>query len=132
MQIDAYSSQEAKAFAEKWLPAWTGNNPELLASFYTEDSFYSDPVIPRGVQGKKALLEYFRKLLAKNPHWVWTQTSATPLQDGFVNFWKAEIPAGDTKVICHGICLVQLRQGLIYRNQVFFDPSELQKRSTHL
>ncbi|GEM_PF-6620569 len=50
MQIKTYSPQEAKAFAEKWLPAWTGNNPELLASFYTEDAFYSDPVIPRGVQ----------------------------------------------------------------------------------
>lgn len=128
MQIQAYSPEEAKAFAEKWLPAWTGNKPELLASFYTEDAFYSDPVIPQGVQGKKALLEYFTKLLARNPNWVWTQTRSTPLQDGFANFWKAIIPTGNETVTCHGVCLVQIRSGLIYRNEVFFDASELRKK----
>jgi hypothetical protein len=25
------SAEEARNFAEKWLPAWTGNNPERLA-----------------------------------------------------------------------------------------------------
>ncbi len=128
MKIEAYNPEEARAFAEKWLPAWTGNNPERLPSFYTEDAFYSDPVIPKGVQGKKELLEYFKKLLARNPNWVWTQSSSTPLQDGFVNFWKAEIPTGNETVICHGVCLVQLRDELIYRNQVYFDPSELRKK----
>jgi hypothetical protein len=28
------TAPEARAFADKWLPAWSGNNPELLASFY--------------------------------------------------------------------------------------------------
>jgi hypothetical protein len=28
------NADEARAFAEKWLPAWTGNNPGLLAGFY--------------------------------------------------------------------------------------------------
>lgn len=128
MQMKAYNAEEAKIFAEKWLPAWTGNNPELLASFYTEDVFYSDPVIPEGLQGKKALLEYFTTLLERNPNWVWTQTRSTPLQDGFANFWKAVIPTGNEIVICKGVCLVQIRDGLIYRNEVFFDPSELRKK----
>ncbi len=127
MQIEAYSPEEAKIFAEKWLPAWSGNNPELLASFYTDDVFYSDPVIPQGVNGKEALLAYFKKLLARNPNWIWTQSRSTPLQDGFANFWKAEIPTGGETVIIHGVCLVQIRDGLIYRNEVFFDPSELRK-----
>jgi len=126
MQVQAYSPEQAKDFAEKWLPAWTGNRPELLAAFYSEDAFYSDPVIPQGVQGKLALLAYFKALLAKNPNWVWKQRRSTPLQDGFANFWRAEIPRKDgTLAVCEGLCLVQLREGLIYRNEVFFDTRKL-------
>ncbi len=127
MQINAYSPEEAKAFAEKWLPAWSGNRPELLASFYTDDAFYCDPAIPQGVKGKEALLTYFKKLLARNPNWVWTQIRSTPLQDGFANFWKAEIPVQKEIITVQGVCLVQIRDRLIYRNEVFFDPSELRK-----
>ena len=47
--MKALSATEAKKFAERWLPAWTGNNPELLASFYADDAFYLDPAIPHGV-----------------------------------------------------------------------------------
>lgn len=46
------TSNQAKEFAAKWLPAWTGNDPERLAAFYSEDAFYLDPAIPRGVKGK--------------------------------------------------------------------------------
>jgi hypothetical protein len=35
--MNAFSAEEARHFTERWLPAWTGNNPELLASFYSED-----------------------------------------------------------------------------------------------
>jgi hypothetical protein len=76
--VKALSATEAKKFAERWLPAWTGNNPELLASFYADDAFYLDPAIPRGVQGKPALLAYFRKLLSRNPNWVWKQIEGIP------------------------------------------------------
>jgi ketosteroid isomerase-like protein len=47
---------EARRFAEAWLPAWTGNNPEHLVSFYFDDAFYLDPGIPEGVKGKPALI----------------------------------------------------------------------------
>ena len=116
---------EARRFAEEWLPAWTGNQPEKLVSFYTDDAFYLDPAVPQGMQGKEKLLAYFRKLLAKNPNWIWTQESALPLEDGFVNKWKAEIPVGEKRVVCRGICLVHLRGNLIFRNEVYFDPTSL-------
>ncbi len=44
--------EEAKEFASRWLPAWTGNDPERLAAFYSDDAFYSDNAIPKGVQGQ--------------------------------------------------------------------------------
>ena len=117
---------EARHFAEKWLPAWTGNEPERLAAFYAEEAFYSDPAVPQGVQGKAALLAYFTKLLARNPHWVWTQIEGIPLENGFLNKWKAEIPMHDQVIECVGVCLVQLDDaGLIARNEVYFDRSEL-------
>jgi hypothetical protein len=117
---------EAKQFAEKWLLAWSGNNPELLASFYSEDAFYLDPGIPDGVKGKPELLTYFRKLLANNPNWVWSQIEGIPLEDGFLNKWLAKIPVGTVMLEIIGVCLVQLNSaGKIRCNEVYFDRTQL-------
>ena len=113
---------EARQFAEQWLPAWTGNDPERLAEFYSEDAFYLDPGIPGGVCGKKDLLAYFRKLLAVNPQWIWTQIEGIPLEDGFLNKWLAKIPVGSKTLEIVGVCFVQLDPaGKIRRNEVYFD-----------
>ena len=127
MQFHGMSTVEARAFAEEWLPAWSGNRPELLASFYTDDAFYSDPAVPNGVQGRHALLEYFKKLLSRNPAWVWTHRGSIPLHDGFLNQWHASIPIGKKTVEVDGVCSVQLRDNLIFANHVFFDRSEVLK-----
>ena len=125
MQFEGMNAGEARAFAEKWLPAWSGIRPELLVSFYTRDAFYSDPTIPAGVRGHDALLAYFSRLLARNPKWVWVQRGSIPMRDGFLNRWHASIPAGERTLETEGVCTVQLRDGFIYANQVFFDRSEL-------
>jgi hypothetical protein len=125
MELRPFGAEEARRFAEKWLPAWTGNQPELLASFYSDDAFYCDPAIPEGVRGRPALLAYFRKLLARNPTWVWTHRGSIPLENGFLNLWHASIPVAGGRLELDGVCTVQLRDGLIYSNQVFFDRSEL-------
>jgi len=118
------NADDARSFAEKWLPAWSGNRPELLASFYTQDAVYSDPAIPAGVRGGEALLAYFTKLLAHNPEWVWIHRGSIPIEDGFLNLWRASIPVGERNLETEGVCTVQLRAGLIYANHVFFDRSE--------
>lgn len=116
---------QARDFAARWLPAWTGNRPEKLLAFYSSDTFYLDPAVPEGLKGKPALRGYFEKLLARNPDWVWTQLEAFPMEDGFLNKWQADIPAGETELTVVGVCLVQLDDdGLIYRNEVYFDRSE--------
>lgn len=118
--------EEARAFASRWLPAWTGNQPEKLASFYSDDCFYLDPAIPNGVNGKAQLVGYFTKLLAQNPDWVWTQIEPIPLEQGFLNKWLAKIPVGEKIIECVGVCFVQFdSKGKIKRNEVYFDPSEL-------
>lgn len=117
---------EARQFALSWLPAWTGNDPERLVSFYADDAYYLDPGVPDGINGKPALLAYFSRLLAYNPHWVWTQVEGIPMEDGFLNKWHATIPVGDKSLSITGVCLVQLdAQGKIRRNEVYFDRSNL-------
>jgi len=120
------SAAAAAQFAQRWLPAWTGNDPERLAAFYSDDALYVDPGIPAGVRGKAEVLAYFRKLLAHNPNWVWTQLEAIPLEDGFLNKWLAKIPVGEKTLEIVGVCLVQLdTAGKIRRNEVYFDRTEL-------
>ncbi len=121
-----FTAEEAREFAGKWLPAWTGNNPDLLAGFYSDDAFYLDPAIPQGIRGKEALVKYFTKLLSFNPDWIWTQIEGIPLKDGFLNKWLAKIPAGDKVLEIVGVCFVQINEeGKIYRNEVYFDRSPL-------
>ncbi len=115
----------SKAFAAKWLPAWTGNQPERLASFYSEDAFYLDPAVPEGIKGRAPLLRYFQKLLAFNPNWVWTNIDVFPMENGFLNKWIARIPVRDKVIECVGVCTVELENGLISRNEVYFDRTEL-------
>ncbi|HEU4980131.1 MAG TPA: nuclear transport factor 2 family protein [Solirubrobacterales bacterium] len=128
MKIESFeglSAADASEFAASWLPAWTGNDPERLASFYTDDAFYSDPAVPDGVRGRDALLDYFRALLARFPDWEWSMVEATPMVRGFLNHWHATIPVGDHVIEVDGVCTVALRDGLIERNQVYFDRSAL-------
>jgi hypothetical protein len=110
--------EEAKAFAAKWLPAWTGNQPERLASFYSEDAFYLDPALPEGIKGREPLLRYFRTLLGYNP-------DVFPMENGFLNKWIARIPVRDKVIECVGLCTVELNNGLISKNEVYFDRTEL-------
>jgi hypothetical protein len=113
--------REARSFAAAWLPAWSGNRPQDLVAFYTEDAFYSDPAVPAGVRGRAALLGYFTRLLAHDPDWRWTQRGSVPMRNGFLNEWHASIPVGARRVELDGVCTVELRGTLICRNQVWFD-----------
>lgn len=117
--------EHARAFAAKWLPAWSGNRPYDLIAFYTDDAYYSDPGVPAGLRGRDALLEYFIRLLAYNPNWQWTHRGSVPIRDGFLNEWHASMPVGERSVEVDGVCTVQLRGDRIYRNQVYFDRAPL-------
>jgi hypothetical protein len=127
------TKEKAREFASRWLPAWTGNEPEKLADFYSDDALYLDPAVPGGIQGKDNLLVYFRKLLAQNPNWVWTQIEAIPMEGGFLNKWLARIPIGDKIIECIGVCFVQFdERGKIRRNEVYFDRTQMMLEMSRL
>lgn len=117
------NAREAADFCAEWLPAWTGADAPRLAAFYSPDVFYADPARPEGVRGRQDLERYFERLLARFPEWVWTHDRSLPLHDGFVNFWSCDLKRGEAPF--QGVCIVQFKDGLIARNEVFFDPTPL-------
>lgn len=116
---------EARAFAERWLSAWTGNRPEELLQFYAPGAVYRDPGRPQGLKGHEALRPYFTKLLAANPEWVWTAVEVIPTAQGFTLKWHAHIPAGASAIEEDGLDIVEVADGLITRNEVYFDRAAL-------
>ena len=113
--------KEAEIFCEKWLPSWTGDNPAALIKFYSDDALYLDPTIKEGLKGKGSLLTYFTKLLKNNPNWKWTSEEIIPTEKGFTLKWKAVIPAGQEEIIEYGLDIVEITDGKITRNEVYFD-----------
>ncbi|MCF8257205.1 MAG: nuclear transport factor 2 family protein [Flavobacteriales bacterium] len=109
------------AFTDRWLSAWTGNRPQQLLEFYTNDAFYLDPANPEGLQGKAQMLPYFTKLLARNPDWEWKAVEVIPTAEGFTLKWQARIPVGSSTLTLQGLDIVELRDGRISRNEVYFD-----------
>ena len=108
-------------FCTHWLNSWTGNKPEQLLNFYTEDAFYSDPANRQGLKGHQQLLPYFSKLLKYNPNWIWKALEIIPTAKGFTLKWEASIPVGDTTIKEEGLDIVELQNGKISRNEVYFD-----------
>nr|MDO8135276.1 nuclear transport factor 2 family protein [Candidatus Njordarchaeum guaymaensis] len=107
----------------RWLPAWTGNAPEKLIKFYSEDAFYLDPANKPGLKGHDQILPYFKKLLAANPNWKWEPLELFPTDAGFVAKWKATIPVGSEVITENGMDIVEVIGGKVTRNEVYFDRS---------
>ena len=112
-------------FCHKWLPAWEGNRPEDLIGFYSHDASYIDPANKGGLKGHDQILPYFKKLLAANPNWKWEPVEVFPTDIGFVAKWKATIPIGAELITEYGMDIVEVKQGKIARNEVYFDCSNV-------
>jgi ketosteroid isomerase-like protein len=121
----AMDEQAYRAFCEAWLGAWTGNAPEKLLEYYTDDVFYRDPARPDGLRGKEALRGYLVRLLAAYPDWRWMPEEIMPTAKGFTLKWRAEIPIKGQTVQEYGLDIVELRDGKISRNEVYFDPGRM-------
>ncbi|MHA1958998.1 MAG: nuclear transport factor 2 family protein [Candidatus Thorarchaeota archaeon] len=119
--------KELLEYCRKWLDAWTGNRPEDLISFYSEEAFYSDPARREGLHGREAILEYFRKLLAVNEQWTWRPLEVIPTEKGCILKWECTIPVGDMLVNEQGLDIVEISGNKVTRNEVFFDRTALLK-----
>jgi len=118
---------EILGFCRRWLGAWEGNKPEGLIQFYSEDALYIDPANKDGLKGRDRIFPYFKKLLAANPSWKWEAVQLFPTDLGFVMKWKASIPIGRETITEFGMDIVDIEQGRITRNEVYFDRSHVLK-----
>ncbi len=119
--------EEVLDFCHEWLPAWEGNRPEDLIGFYSNDASYIDPANKEGLKGRDQIFPYFKKLLAANPNWKWELVEVFPTDIGFVAKWKATIPIGAELITEYGMDIVEIEQGRITRNEVYFDRSNVLK-----
>ena len=111
---------DLEQFCSDWLASWTGNHPEKLRGFYTENAVYRDPAKPNGLMGPE-LLPYFKRLLQLNPNWTWHVQEILPTASGFCLKWRAEIPVGEKMIHETGLDIVEIENRKICRNEVFFD-----------
>ena len=117
------TSEQAQKFCDRWLPAWTGNRPEVLIEFYADHAFYRDPARPTGIRGKQDLFKYFSRLLVRYSNWTWQAIEVFPAEHGFILKWEAQ----DAGKVFQGMDIVEILDGKIIRNEVYFDPSVLKQ-----
>lgn len=116
--------ENLESFCDRWLASWSGGNPDRLLAFYSPDAIYVDPAYPDGLHGLSALGKYLTRLLESFPEWVWTREYLHPVPGGFVLGWQARL-SPDSPRLARGMDRVLLDNGLIARNEVFFDPRHL-------
>ncbi|MHA2025124.1 MAG: nuclear transport factor 2 family protein [Candidatus Thorarchaeota archaeon] len=119
------NEKELLTFCTDWLAAWTGNNPQKLLEFYHDEALYIDPAKPEGLRGHKEIGRYFERLLAVYPDWTWTPVEIFPIERGVVLKWECSIPVDQEIIDEVGLDIVEIEDGKITRNEVYFDRTRL-------
>jgi ketosteroid isomerase-like protein len=63
--------------------------------------------------------------LNNNPDWKWSAEEIIPTERGFVLKWKAVIPVRTKEIVEYGVDIVEVENGKITRNEVYFDTYSL-------
>ncbi len=116
---------ELFSLAKAWLDAWTGNQPDRLLEFYTDDALYIDPANSDGLRGKDRIREYFVRLLDVYRDWTWRPIEVFPIENGMIVKWECTIHVGLETLHEKGVDIVELRDDKISRNEVYFDRTRL-------
>lgn len=117
-------AREMLELADRFLAAWNSQDVERVLDCYTEDAAYSDPNTRGPVVGRDALRRYLTKLFA-GWRMTWTRREAHLFAGGggATVSWRAsfERPTGGPRVEIDGMDLVEVREGRLCRNEVYFD-----------
>ena len=109
--------------ATKFLDAWTSQDVEAVLAVYTDDLRYRDPNTRGEIVGAAAFRRYLTRLFALwQMSWSLREVHIGPDGTGAV-LWRAtmrRVGSGET-VHVEGMDLVQLRDGRVARNEVYFD-----------
>jgi ketosteroid isomerase-like protein len=122
------TKQQLIELSENFLEAWNKQDVEKVASCYTEDVIYSDPNTRGSVNGGDSMRRYLAKLFATwKMHWELREVYPFCDTEGCALLWHATIAkaGGEKAVEIDGMDLVLLENGLIKRNDVYFDRGAL-------
>ncbi len=120
--------QEMIEMSEKFLAAWNEQDVEKVAGCYAPDLQYIDPNTKGQITDGASFRRYLKKLFAA---WEmhWSLREAYPFKDGEggVVLWHAKIarPGRAEAIEIDGMDLVLFEDGLVRRNDVYFDRAAL-------
>ena len=117
-----------KEIAVRFLEAWNTHDVDTVANIYSEDVTYLDPNTRGAIESREAMRRYLTKLFAAwKMHYELVELQ-TGDQDGKCSVkWAATFQRrGDGQVIhLQGLDIVEFHDGLVTRNEVYFDRSAL-------
>ncbi len=115
---------QMRQLAQQVLEAWNSQDVEPAVACYTDDVNYVDPNTRSAVEGSDALRRYLTKLFTLwKMHWAFKEGFLFDGRDGCAILWHATIRKADSDraIEVDGMDLVTVRDGLIHRNEVYFD-----------
>lgn len=110
--------------ADAFLAAWNSQDVERVAACYAPNLVYRDPNTKGEIRDQPSFKRYLKKLFEA---WdmTWSTREGFPLNDmdGYAFLWHAVIRKSNGKgeVEIDGMDLVLMEDGLITRNEVYFD-----------
>jgi steroid delta-isomerase-like uncharacterized protein len=116
------TDEKVLEFCKSWLKAWGSDDTEKLLSFYHENAFYQDPVVPNGIQGRPQLEKYISKAFGRYKGWSWEFEKCFPTEGGVFVKYTATVPLKDRTYKFQGVDLLEISDGKITRNEAYFDP----------
>lgn len=118
------TEREMTELAERFLQTWTDQDVDAVLGVYTEDVSYVDPNTRGAVEGSDAMRRYLTKLFA-NWTMTWHLRELHPFAsgNGCSVLWHATFRRvdGETTVEADGMDHVEIVDGRIKRNEVYFD-----------
>lgn len=120
--------RKMQELTDEFLAAWNEQNVERVLACYTEDVAYRDPNTRGAVAGRDALRRYLTKLFAGwRMHWARREAHLLAGGGGVAFLWHAsfERPSGGPRVEVDEMDMVEVRDGRISRNEVYFDRAVL-------
>lgn len=123
---------ETVVSAQTFLDAWNTRDPEEVALCYAPDGAREQIAPPpQRIEGRAALTEHVRAIMASWPDFVLEQRSEGETADGRIVFeWTfrgtqradyGPIPAIGQSLALHGVSVLTMRGGLIAEERVYWD-----------
>ncbi|WP_233356159.1 nuclear transport factor 2 family protein [Henriciella aquimarina] len=116
------SPMDLERFNADWLQAWSDKDVDRLVGFYSADTVYKDPQMPRGIEGRDALRTYLDTLFASTPPMHYQPETVWKIEGGFCGRWYCDLGKDGKDGKVRGFDLVLLEHDLIKHNEVYVHP----------